>query len=114
LLKRSVAPFEAAPCSSPIANEAIQRRVSYLNGRRDDLGGRYVELGLRQQGVTINPSSLDPTPEHLHFLHAFVRVLLEGDDDYRINDMEDREIYEAVENLYVLDGSQRRGTTCGW
>ena len=37
LLKRSVAPFEAAPCSSPIANEAIQRRVSYLNGRRDDL-----------------------------------------------------------------------------
>jgi type IV secretion system protein VirB4 len=72
------------------------------------LGGRYLELGLRQQGVTINPFALQPTPEHLHFLHAFVRVLLEGDDGYRISDLEDREIYEAVENLYVLDETQRR------
>ena len=72
------------------------------------LGGRYLELGLRQQGVTINPFALQPTPEHLHFLHAFVRVLLEGDDGYRISDIEDREIYEAVENLYVLDRTQRR------
>jgi type IV secretion/conjugal transfer VirB4 family ATPase len=72
------------------------------------LGGRYLELGLRQHGVTINPFALEPTPEHLHFLHAFVRVLLEGDDGYRISDLEDREIYEAVENLYVLDRTQRR------
>ena len=28
-------------------------------------------------------SRCEPTPEHLHFLHAFVRVLLEGDDGYR-------------------------------
>jgi type IV secretion system protein VirB4 len=35
-------------------------------------------------------------------------VLPEGDDGYRISDLEDREIYEAVENLYVLDRSQRR------
>ena len=53
--------------------------------------------------VTINPFALEPTPEHLHFLHAFVRVLLEGDDGYRLSDLEDREVYEAVENLYVLD-----------
>jgi type IV secretory pathway VirB4 component len=72
------------------------------------LGGRYLELGLRQHGVTINPFALEPTPEHLDFLHAFVRVLLEGDDGYRISDLEDREIYEAIENLYVLDASQRR------
>ena len=72
------------------------------------LGGRYLEVGLRQHGVTINPFALEPTPEHLHFLHAFVRVLLEGDDSYRVSDLEDREIYEAVENLYVLDRSQRR------
>jgi type IV secretion system protein VirB4 len=72
------------------------------------LGGRYLELGLRHHGITINPFALEPTPEHLHFLHAFVRVLLEGDDGYRISDLEDREIYEAVENLYVLDPSQRR------
>ena len=72
------------------------------------LQGRYLEVGLRQPEVSINPFGLDPTPEHLHFLHAFVRVLLEGDDGYRLSDLEDREVYEAVENLYVLERSQRR------
>jgi type IV secretion system protein VirB4 len=67
-----------------------------------------VELGLRHDAVTINPFSLEPTPEHLHFLHAFVRVLLEGEDGYRLSDTEDREVYEAVENLYALQRSQRR------
>ena len=61
------------------------------------LNGSYVELGLRQDGVTINPFALDPTPEHLHFLHAFARVLLEGRDGYRLSELEDREVYEAVE-----------------
>ena len=72
------------------------------------LRGRYLEVGLRQSDVTINPFALDPIPEHLHFLHAFVRVLLEGEDGYRLSDLEDREIYDAIENLYVLDRSQRR------
>jgi type IV secretion system protein TrbE len=72
------------------------------------LEGRYVEIGLRQGDVSINPFALEPTPENLHFLHAFVRVLLEGGDQYRISDLEDREVYEAVENLYVLDRAQRR------
>jgi type IV secretion/conjugal transfer VirB4 family ATPase len=72
------------------------------------LQGRYLEVGLHQRDVTINPFSLEPTAEHLHFLHAFVRVLLEGEDGYRLGEMEDREVYEAIENLYVLDRSQRR------
>jgi type IV secretion system protein VirB4 len=72
------------------------------------LQGRYLEMGLRHTDVTINPFALDPTPEHLHFLHAFVRVLLEGHDAYRLSELEDREVYDAVENLYVLDRSQRR------
>jgi type IV secretion system protein TrbE len=72
------------------------------------LEGRYLELGLRQRDVTINPFALAPTPEYLHFLHSFVRVLLEGSDGYRLSDLEDREVYEAVENLYVLDRQQRR------
>ena len=72
------------------------------------LEGSYVELGLRQDGVTINPFAFEPTPEHLHFLHAFTRVLLEGADAYRLSDAEDRELYEAIENLYVLDREQRR------
>ena len=37
LLKRTVAPFVAVACQPPIANEAIQRRAAYLNGRRDEL-----------------------------------------------------------------------------
>ncbi|MGH9159772.1 MAG: VirB4 family type IV secretion system protein [Vicinamibacteraceae bacterium] len=72
------------------------------------LQGRYLEIGLRRREVTINPFALDPTPEHLHFLQAFVRLLLEADDGYRLSALEDREVYEAVENLYVLDRSQRR------
>lgn len=73
------------------------------------LEGSYLEMGLRQQGVTINPFDLaEPTPEQLHFLHAFTRVLLEGEDGYRLSELEDRETYEAVENLFVLDASQRR------
>ena len=73
------------------------------------LEGSYLELGLRQQGVTINPFDLDaPSPEQLHFLHAFTKILLEGDDSHPLSDLEDRETYEAVENLFVLDRSQRR------
>lgn len=72
------------------------------------LQGSYLELGPRQPDLTINPFALEPTPENLHFLHAFTRVLLEGTDGYRLGDAEDRELYEAVENLYVLDASQRR------
>jgi len=72
------------------------------------LHGQYLEVGLRQESVTINPFALDPSSEHLHFLHAFVRVLLEGSDHYHLSDLEDREVYEAIENLYVLDRDQRR------
>ena len=72
------------------------------------LQGSYLPLGLETAGVHINPFALEPTPEHLHFLHAFVRVLLEGDGATRLHDAEDRELYEAIENLYVLDPAQRR------
>jgi type IV secretion system protein VirB4 len=72
------------------------------------LDGRYLELALRQPDVSINPFAQEPTPERLHFLHAFVRVLLEGTDGYRLSDLEDREVYEAIENLYVLERHQRR------
>src|SRR5207253_2529575 len=35
------------------------------------LHGSFLELGLRECNVTINPFALAPSPEHLHFLHAF-------------------------------------------
>jgi len=72
------------------------------------LRGSYLEIGLKPRDVSINPFALEPTPENLHFLHAFVRVLLEGNDAYRLSDAEDRELYEAIESLYVLDAIQRR------
>jgi len=72
------------------------------------LRGRYLQIGLRNDDVTINPFAFESTPEHLHFLHAFVRVLLEGADAYQLTDVEDREVYESIENVYVLERSQRR------
>ena len=78
------------------------------------LDGAYLELGIHEQAVTLNPFDLvAPTLQQLHFLHAFTRVLLEGEDGYRLSDREDREAYEAVENLFVLDQSQRRLFTLG-
>jgi len=73
------------------------------------LDGAYVELGVRRQGVTINPFDIDtPTSDQIHFLHSFARVLIEGEDGYRLSNHEDREVYEAVENLFVLERPQRR------
>ena len=72
------------------------------------LGGGCLRVGLTDTDVAINPFALAPTPEHLHFLHGFVRVLLEGVDSYRLSDAEDRETYDAIENVYVLDRAQRR------
>ena len=73
------------------------------------LEGAYVELGARRQCVTINPFDIDtPTSEQIHFLHSFSRVLIEGEDGYRLSNHEDREVYEAVENLFVLERPQRR------
>ncbi len=72
------------------------------------LDASYLELGLHAQGLTINPFALPNTAENLHFLHAFVRVLLEGVDSYHLSDAEDRELYDAIANVYVLDADQRR------
>jgi type IV secretion/conjugal transfer VirB4 family ATPase len=72
------------------------------------LEGSYLELGLKRDTLRINPFSLQPTPENVHFLQAFCRVLLESAHTYRLSDAEDRELYEAIENLYVLDPAQRR------
>ena len=66
--------------------------------------GSYVELGLRRQNVSINPFDIDqPTPEDLHFLHVSLKVLAEGEDGYRLSHAGDHEVYEAIENLVVLE-----------
>jgi type IV secretion/conjugal transfer VirB4 family ATPase len=72
------------------------------------LDGRYLEISPASGGERINPFAFEPTATHLHFLHAFVRVLLEGTDEYRLNEAEDREVYDAVSNVYALDRPERR------
>lgn len=72
------------------------------------LGGTTWRMGLRDDGVSINPFALRPTPENLHFLNAFVRVLLQSGGQYRLTARDDRDIAEAVEGLYTLEASQRR------
>lgn len=72
------------------------------------LGGSVWRMGLAHRAFTINPFCLDPTHEHLHFLFSFVRVLLESSGQYQCTLTDDRDLYEAIENLYALDPPQRR------
>jgi type IV secretion system protein VirB4 len=80
---------------------------SYENLTRR-LGGTTWRLGLRDRKVSINPFSLPPTPEHRHFLSAFVRVLLQSGGQYRLTARDDRDIVDAVDGLSTLDPAQRR------
>ncbi len=72
------------------------------------LGGSTWRMGLAQRTFTINPFCLDPTPEHLHFLFSFVRVLLQSSGQHHLTLVEDRDLYDAVQNVYALDAPQRR------
>jgi type IV secretion system protein VirB4 len=72
------------------------------------LGGSTWRIGLSHRDFTINPFCLDPTAEHLHFLFSLVRVLLQSSGQYQLSMTDDRDLYEAIENLYALDPPQRR------
>ncbi len=47
-------------------------------------GGTYLNVGLKNPGFTINPFTLDPTPENLNFLYLFLRVLIEAQGRYEL------------------------------
>lgn len=72
------------------------------------LGGGYLPIGLDHNECTINPFSLPNTPENLHFLHAFVSVLLEGKEGHVLSEKESRDLYDAIRRVYLLLPSQRR------
>jgi type IV secretion system protein VirB4 len=72
------------------------------------LGGSVWKVGLTHREFTINPFCLEPTREHLHFLFSFVRVLVQSSGQHRLTLVEDRDLYEAVENVYALEPPQRR------
>jgi type IV secretion system protein TrbE len=70
--------------------------------------GGYLRIGLDHADVPINPFTLPPTPENLHFLYAFVRVLIQSQGQYTMTLHDDRDLFEQVQSLYVLDPDQRR------
>lgn len=72
------------------------------------LGGSTWRVGLTHRDFTINPFCLEPTSENLHFLYSFVRVLMQAGDRQNLSLQDDRDIYEAVQNIYALDPPQRR------
>lgn len=69
--------------------------------------GAYLPVGLEKHGFTINPFSLPPTPENLHFLFSFLRVLIES-SACQLASKDERDLYEQIENLYAIDEDQRR------
>ena len=71
-------------------------------------GGTYLNVGRESRNFTINPFSLDPTPENLQFLFSFFRVLIEGRDQrYRMDFKEEQKLWSAIERMYVLEPDQR-------
>jgi type IV secretion/conjugal transfer VirB4 family ATPase len=77
-------------------------------------GGTYVKLGAQGGDFTINPFSLEKTPDNIQFLYSFVKVLIEGDGDYTTTNDDDRNLHQVIDTIYSLDPSIRRlGTVAG-
>jgi type IV secretion system protein VirB4 len=72
------------------------------------LGGSAWRVGLAHPEFTINPFCVEPTKDHLHFLFSFVRVLIQASGQHRLTLPEDRDLYDAIENVYALEPAQRR------
>ena len=75
-------------------------------------GGSYLNVGQESRDFRINPFSLEPTKENLQFLFSFFRVLIEGQGQrYRLDFKEERKLWAAIENMYVVEPSQRTLST---
>lgn len=70
-------------------------------------GGAYLPVGIENRAFSINPFVLPPTQENLQFLTSFVKVLMEPGAD-RLSPVEERDLFEQIENLYSIEPSQRR------
>lgn len=67
------------------------------------LGGSYLKIGAEASGYKINPFSLEPIAANIEFLFSFVQVLIAGSESYQTTSEDDRNIFQAIETLYVLD-----------
>ena len=72
-----------------------------LGGSYDALtryfGGRALHITLDRPGVTINPFCLPPTPTNLHFVFAFVKVLMQAGGQYTLTRADDQALFEQIE-----------------
>ncbi len=82
-----------------------------LGGSYDNLtrlfDGSLFALGESSRQFTINPFCLGPTSENLLFLFAFVKVLVES-NGWRMSAEDEKDLFEQIENLYVIPADQRR------
>ena len=72
------------------------------------LGGSYLRIGAESLDYKINPFSLEPTAANLEFLFSLIQVLIVGSDGYQTTTEDDRNIFQSIETLYVLDHDIRR------
>jgi type IV secretion system protein VirB4 len=83
-----------------------------------DLGGSYETLTQYLGGSTwrvaldgtvpINPFCLPPTSANRHFLFSFCKVLIQSGSSYTMTLVDDRDLYQQIETIYMLDPDQRR------
>ena len=66
-------------------------------------GGSYLRIGIEGGDHKINPFALPRNKRNLDFLTLFLRVLAESQGSERITAAEERELYEAIQNLYEVD-----------
>ena len=72
--------------------------------------GTYVQVGMEDRSFQINPFTLPPSQENLHFLFAFLKVLIES-GAFTMSAQDDKDLYDQIENLYVVEPDQRRLST---
>ena len=72
------------------------------------LGGSYLKIGAEAGTYRINPFCLEATPQNSEFLFSFIQVLIAGSDGYQTTNDDERNIFQAIETLYILEPDIRR------
>ncbi len=106
-------------CNFLLTNAQKYRPLTYIfdiggsfQSLTEIFGGSYLNVGQESRDFRINPFSLQPTKDNLQFLFSFFRVLIEGNGQrYRMDFKEERKLWAAIENMYVIEPEQRRLST---
>ena len=68
-------------------------------------GGRVDRIG--KDGPRVNPFTLEPTESNIQFLYSFIKLLLTN-GGAELEPENDDVIHKAVQDMYLLDASNRR------